>query len=75
MVEEDYISKESCCEQLLYTRPTLLDHEIKFDEEPLTCYDESVMKITTNSVQQSRTITLILAIASLEIIKPKGYHS
>jgi len=36
-------------------RATLLDYGIKFNQVPLLCDNESAVKITTNSVQHSKT--------------------
>jgi hypothetical protein len=51
----EYILASSCCAQLLWMKATLSDFGIKFKQVPLLCDNESVMKLTNNPVQHSRT--------------------
>ena len=53
--EAEYISVGSCCAQLLWMKATLSDFGIKFKQVPLLCDNESVVKLTNNPVQHSRT--------------------
>jgi hypothetical protein len=53
--EAEYISASSCCAQLLWIKATLNDFGIKFKQVPLLCDNESVVKLTNNPVQHSRT--------------------
>jgi uncharacterized membrane protein len=53
--EAEYISAGSCCTQLLWMKATLNDFGIKFKNVPLFCDNESVIKMTQNPVQHSRT--------------------
>jgi hypothetical protein len=55
MAEAEYISVVNCCAQVLWMRATLLDYGIKFEQVPLLCDNESVIKIATNPVQHLRT--------------------
>ena len=50
-----HISAGSCCAQLLWMKATLNDFRIKFKQVPLLCDNESVVKLTNNPVQHSRT--------------------
>ena len=72
IAKAEYISTGSCCAQILWMKATLSDFGIKFKKVPLLCDNESVVKIATNLVQQSRTSALISATISLHIIKLKG---
>ena len=53
--EAEYISAGSSCAQLLWMKATLSDFGIKFKQVPLLCDNESVVKLTNNLVQHSRT--------------------
>jgi hypothetical protein len=53
--EVEYILAGSCCAQLLWTKATLSDFEIKFKQVPLLCDNESAIKLTNNPVQHSIT--------------------
>ena len=52
--EAEYILAGSCA-QLLCMKPTLNDLRIKFKQVSLLCDNESVVKLTNNPVQHSRT--------------------
>ena len=53
--EVENISAGSCCAPLLWMKATLSDFEIKLKKVPLLCDNESVVKLTNNPVQHSRT--------------------
>jgi hypothetical protein len=53
--EAEYILAGSCCAQLLWMKATLNDFGIKFKQVPLLCDNESVVNLTNNPVQHSRT--------------------
>ena len=53
--EVEYILAGSCCAQLLWMKATLSDFRIKFKKVPLLCDNESIVKLTNNPVQHSRT--------------------
>ena len=53
--EAEYISDGSCCAQLLWMKAALSDFGIKFKQVPLQCDNESVVQLTNNPVQHSRT--------------------
>jgi hypothetical protein len=53
--EAEYISADSCCAQLLWMKATLNDFGIKFKNVSLFCDNKSVIKMTQNLVQHSRT--------------------
>ena len=53
--EAEYILAGSCCAQLFWMKATLSDLGIKFKQVPLLCDNESVVKLTNNLVQHSRT--------------------
>ena len=54
-VEAEYIATGACCAQILYMKQTLLDFGVQLDKIPLLCDNESVVKLSKNSVQHSRT--------------------
>jgi hypothetical protein len=54
-VEAEYVSASSYCAQLLWMKQTLLDYGVKFDCIPLSCDNESAVKIATNPIQHKRT--------------------
>ena len=49
--EAEYIAVESCCAQLQWMTQTLKDYGVHVRHVPLLCDNESVIKITYNSVQ------------------------
>jgi hypothetical protein len=53
--EAEYISVGDCCAQILYMKQSLLDYGVVLDRVPLLCDNESVVKITNNPIQHSRT--------------------
>ena len=53
--EAEYILAGNCCAQLLWMKAILSDFGIKFKQVPLLCDNESVVKLTNNLVQHSRT--------------------
>ena len=52
--EAEYIAVGSCCAQLLWMQ-TLKDYDIHVKHVTLLCENESVIKISHNPVQHSRT--------------------
>jgi hypothetical protein len=48
--DAEYVSAGSCCAQLLWMKQTLLDYGVKFDYIPLSCDNESPVKIVTNPI-------------------------
>ena len=53
--EVEYIVAGSFCAQILWMKATLKDFGINFKQVPLLCDNESVVKLTNNLVQHSRT--------------------
>jgi len=53
--EVKYNATGSCCAQILWMKATLKDFGINFKQVPLQCDHESVVKLTNNPVQHSRT--------------------
>jgi len=53
--EAEYIVVGSCCAQILWMKATLKDFGINFKQVPLLCDNKSVVKLTNNLVQHSRT--------------------
>jgi hypothetical protein len=53
--EAEYIVTGSYCAQILWMKASLKDFGIKFNKVTLLCDNESVMKLTNNMVQHSRT--------------------
>jgi hypothetical protein len=58
--EAEYIATGSCCAQILWMKATLNDFGIKFKNVPLLCDNESVVKLTNNLVQHSRTKHIVV---------------
>jgi hypothetical protein len=53
--EAEYIATGSCCAQILWMKVTLNDFGIKFKQVSLLYDNESVVKLTNNPVQHTRT--------------------
>jgi len=53
--EAEYIAADSCCAQIQWMKTTLKDFGIDFKQVPLLFDNESVVKLTNNPVQHSRT--------------------
>ena len=68
-----YISVDSCCAQLLWMKATLSDFRIKFKQVPLLCDNESVVKLTNNPVQHSRTKNIDVHHYFIRDHQQKGY--
>lgn len=51
----EYVSAGNCCAQLLWMWQTWMDYGTKFDNMPLLCDNDIVVKIANNPVQHSRT--------------------
>jgi hypothetical protein len=55
IAEAEYILAGSCCAQILWMKATLNDFGIKCKQVPLLCENESVVKLSNNLIQHSRT--------------------
>jgi hypothetical protein len=55
MAEVEYVTAGSCCAQLLWMRQTLKDYGYTMNRIPLLCDNESVIKISYNLCEHSRT--------------------
>jgi hypothetical protein len=53
--EAEYIAAGACCAQILYMKQTFLDYGVVLNMVPLSCDNESAVKIANNPVQHSRT--------------------
>ncbi|KAJ9544640.1 hypothetical protein OSB04_024347 [Centaurea solstitialis] len=53
--EEEYVAGASCCSQVLWMKTQLLDYGYKLKRVPIYCDSESVIAITSNPVQHSKT--------------------
>ena len=53
--EAEYVVVGSCCAQLLWMRQTLKDYGVICDKVPLSCDNESDIKISLNPVQHFKT--------------------
>jgi hypothetical protein len=54
-VKAEYVAAGSCCAQLLWTRQTLKDYGYTMNQVSLLCDNESIIKITYNPCEHSRT--------------------
>jgi hypothetical protein len=54
-IEAEYVATGSCCAQLLWMQQTLKDYGYTINHIPLLCDNESVIKITYNPCENSRT--------------------
>ena len=70
--EAEYISAGSCA-QLLWMKATLSDFRIKFKQVPLLYDNESVVKLTNNMVQHSRTKHIDVCHHFIRDHQQKGY--
>jgi hypothetical protein len=61
-----YIATGSCCAQILRTKATLNDFEIKFKQVSLLCDNESVVNLTNNRFNMQEQSTYMSAIISLD---------
>jgi hypothetical protein len=53
--EVEYIAAGACWTQILYMKQTLLDYGVVLEKVPLSCDNESAIKIANNPIQHSRT--------------------
>jgi hypothetical protein len=53
--EVEYIATGHCCAQLLWMKQTLRDYGYKLSKVPLLCDNESVILMTDNPIEHSRT--------------------
>ncbi|GMI70894.1 hypothetical protein HRI_000758700 [Hibiscus trionum] len=53
--EAEYMSLESCCAQVLWMKQQLLDYGVQVDIIPFMCDNTSVICLTKNPIQHSRT--------------------
>jgi hypothetical protein len=53
--EAEYIVAGHCCAQLLWMRQTLKDYSYKLSKVPLSCDNESAIRMADNPVEHSRT--------------------
>ena len=54
-VETEYITTGLCCAQILWMKQTLSDFYLSFEHVPIKCDNTSVINISKNLVQHSRT--------------------
>ncbi|RVW63069.1 Retrovirus-related Pol polyprotein from transposon RE1 [Vitis vinifera] len=55
MAEAEYIAAGLCCAQILWMKQTLSDFNLIFEHVPIKCDNTSVINISKNPVQHSRT--------------------
>ena len=55
MAEAEYEVDGNCCAQVLWKKHQLEDYEISLDHIPIRCDNTSVINLTKNSIQYSRT--------------------
>ena len=55
MTEGEYIATDLCCAQILWMKQTLSDFDLSFEIVPIKCDNTSVISISKNLVQHSRT--------------------
>jgi hypothetical protein len=55
LAKAEYVTAGSCCAQLLWMRQTLKDYDYTMNHIPLRCDNESVIKISYNPREHSRT--------------------
>ena len=53
--EVKYIAARSCCSQILWMKNQLLDYGLKLTKIPIICDNTSVIAMTENPVQHSKT--------------------
>ncbi|GKC09350.1 hypothetical protein Tco_1000960 [Tanacetum coccineum] len=51
----EYVSLSTCCAQVIWMRTQLLDYGYKYNKIPMYCNSKSVIAISCNPVQHSRT--------------------
>ena len=55
MAEAEYIATSLCCAQILWMKQTLSDFDLSFEHVPIKCDNTSVISISKNLMQHSRT--------------------
>nr|GFA19176.1 retrovirus-related Pol polyprotein from transposon TNT 1-94 [Tanacetum cinerariifolium] len=55
IAESEYVAVSSCCAQVLWMRTQLMDYGFFYDKVPIYCDSKSVIAISCNLVQHSRT--------------------
>ena len=55
MAEAEYIAASLCCAQILWMKQTLTDFGLSFEHIPIKCDNTSVINISKNPVQYSKT--------------------
>ncbi|KAJ9544386.1 hypothetical protein OSB04_024093 [Centaurea solstitialis] len=53
--EAEYVAAASCCSQIIWMRTQLRDYGFKFDKIPIYCDSKSVIAISCNPVQHTKT--------------------
>ncbi|GJV67812.1 retrovirus-related pol polyprotein from transposon TNT 1-94 [Tanacetum coccineum] len=53
--ESEYVSLSACCAQVIWMRTQLLDYGYKYNRIPMYCDSKSVIAISCNPVQHSKT--------------------
>ncbi|GJS70146.1 hypothetical protein Tco_0702987 [Tanacetum coccineum] len=53
--EAEYVSLSACCAQVIWMRTQLLDYGFKYNRIPMYCDSKSVIAISCNPVQHSKT--------------------
>ncbi|GJS63130.1 retrovirus-related pol polyprotein from transposon TNT 1-94 [Tanacetum coccineum] len=53
--EAEYVSLSACCAQVIWMRTQLLDYGYKYNRIPMYCDSKSVIAISCNPVQHSKT--------------------
>nr|GEV85574.1 retrovirus-related Pol polyprotein from transposon TNT 1-94 [Tanacetum cinerariifolium] len=53
--EAEYVSSSACCAQVIWMRTQLLDYGYKYNRIPMYCDSKSVISISCNPVQHSKT--------------------
>ena len=54
-IEVEYIAAGSCCAKALWMKQTLRDFGIYLDKIPIMCDNTSVINLSNNPIQHSRT--------------------
>nr|GEW82703.1 copia protein [Tanacetum cinerariifolium] len=55
IAESEYVAVSSCCAQVLWMRTQLTDYSFFYDKVPIYCDSKSVIAISCNPVQHTRT--------------------
>lgn len=72
-VEVEYVVAASCCSQVIWMKTQLKDYGYNFNKIPIYCDSKSVIAITANPVQHSKTkhidITLLTIMLKKVLLK------